>query len=272
MQSLRILASGYFDKTIDVGAQVSGIVGSMYETRQTNEEEKPIEQAKVAYLDVKTNTIKAITTTYGDNSTVDMLAGLNEAANAGGLPMMLVHEHPRDSMFSPDDYFPLIFGDKQTNTRVVNGIMVMTPGMQVMALATNETPLFSTMNDADNLIESHNQERIAAKTQLEDKGQAEIDRQLGARAAIEQTTKAIEDFAAKTDTSNDPKLQQLIANMVESKNKAVAETEQNILSADQEVKNGVPRLVNASLISLAREMHVKLYISTDKRNFKEFSA
>jgi len=164
-------------------------------------EKANVENSSVIYYDPKEKAIDASPVNFGEIEKVEI--STLDVLREGNRPMIEIHTHPNDSLFSIEDYSRMLV-DFHNGMRLVKSIMVLCPNIQVLGIATNRTPLL----DVDPTVEL-----------LEDLHRG-LDQQL--------------------KTIRDPEL--------------------------------LYALDNAEALGVAKELGVKLYSSTDRRNFKAFSA
>lgn len=68
---------------------------------------------------------------------------LDEFYTEDTFPMMTIHTHPINSLPSLDDYGPLVNKIAEPNIREINSGLIICPNVQVLYLATPETPFLS---------------------------------------------------------------------------------------------------------------------------------
>jgi len=142
-----------FVSEIDLGEKITGIIDRMAETQKVNS----VEQGKVVYVTIKTGEIGETNTVTGSELGVDLKPALMEAINNGGIPIMVVHSHPNKYMFTPKDYLTLVSGNK--SIRITRAEVVLLPDdSQVMAVATSETPIFSSPEEAEKYLANRDAE------------------------------------------------------------------------------------------------------------------
>jgi len=146
---------GDFAREIDLGEKMTGIIDRMVETPK----EQSGEQGKVIYSIIKTGEIGETNMVTGSELEVDLKPALMEAINNGGLPLIVTHDHPNGYMFTPKDYLPLVSGDKSKSIRMTRAAVVLLPDKsQVMAVATNETPIYSSPEEAEKYLAGQDEE------------------------------------------------------------------------------------------------------------------
>lgn len=96
-----------------------------------------VESSSVIYFDTNEKVITVSPINFGEFERVEV--STLDILKKGNLPMIEIHTHPSDNLFSPIDYLRMLV-DLDCGTPVVKSIMVLCPNMQVLALATRETP------------------------------------------------------------------------------------------------------------------------------------
>lgn len=246
-----------FARSIDVGTFISHTISEMYAAPRFNEAgNEQLEQGKIVYAEINTNQIKATSSAYGTANEINFLPLKQEVATNRGVGVLEIHDHPGyGGLFTPPDYISMIFGNTRKKLRAINGIMILCPGMQVMALATDETPIFDYPLKANEfvntrMVDIRGQEEQAIKEDL-----ADLQTEVNNRASIELIGHVLTQ-AGRGD---------IVGQALQVANKRVD-------AAIKESFDKHYRVDNTLLVSLANELRVKLYFSTDMRNFKEFSA
>lgn len=105
-----------------------------------------VENSSVIYYDPKEKAIAASPVNFGEVEEVEL--STLEVLIDGNRPMIEIHTHPDDSLFSVQDYSRMLV-DFHNGMRLVKAIMVLCPNIQVLAIATNRTPLL----DVDETVE-----------------------------------------------------------------------------------------------------------------------
>jgi hypothetical protein len=150
-----------FGKEIDLGERITKIIDDMSDAQDTikNPGIESSEHGKVMFVRIKTGEIEGTSMVTGTGLEVNLKPAFEEALGEGGLPIIAVHDHPNEYMFTPKDYLPLIAGDRKSSTRMTRAIIVLLPnGTQLMAVATNETPIFSSSEKAERFLEVRDEE------------------------------------------------------------------------------------------------------------------
>lgn len=125
-----------------------------------NMEAKPgyVEQARVVFSNMGTDKLGVTSSTHGYRHEVDPLPAIEEATKQNGLPLMFIHTHPEDVLFSPEDYALMMIKVNAENlsARLMSAAIVLTPEMQLMAIATTDTPMVNGEDVKKMLNKWHN--------------------------------------------------------------------------------------------------------------------
>ncbi len=177
-----------FAKVIDLGPVVSDSIKYMYDNPKYMFNQQglsvPVEQLRVIYFvygHLGSSEIRSTDISYGTEDSVVMKPSLDQAIQNNGIPIIQIHTHPNDFMFTPDDYLFLIWGTSETSFRMLQSVIVACPGLQVMALATNETPIYESVKDASNYLDKI---KIAFNDNLREEVSNSISRGIGNSEAL----------------------------------------------------------------------------------------
>lgn len=227
-----------------------------------------VEQARVVFSDLDSGKLGVTSSTHGYGYEADPSPAIEEATKQNGLPLMFIHTHPEDVLFSPEDYALMMIkvGTENLSARLMNAGIVLLPEMQLMAVATTDTPMVS--GEEVNKLLSERHDRIES-------GQSDVlKRSLDMLGKIYERRKVVEGVAAIKKAVGE-KYASLIDEQAKQFNIQEGEAEQlERMSGDTErkSKNEGAQFINSELVSFAKEIGVKLYFSQDMRTFKEFSA
>lgn len=288
-----------FEKVIDVPEEITHTIGEMYEQRMRAEtgvgevagayrasyvtqidamlpgikddlsdesvKEVEIEQARLMYMDTQSK-LRATSPLYGFGQEVDIGKTFKEALDNNGLPILPIHTHPKDANFSIQDYKQILIGNPQKEVRYFNSMMILCPDIQVLAVATKDTPIMEP-DKADELIGTRmgelNQKDVNLMGGLIDNLQKMAERKRVVDTLGALKAKVGDQFP---DIINDAYQQH---NVQEGESDQIAEAMEQ---TSKQVANERSRGTNAELFAFSKEMNVKLYFSTDMKTFKEFSA
>jgi hypothetical protein len=189
----------------------------------------------------------------------------SEAISKGN-PIMTIHTHGTEANFSFLDYAPLIWGDPHLDIRMSKSMMVLCPGMQLLAISTKDTPMLP-VEDAYKLMGKRDsetniktvsvlQEFAVVLSRISDRKQL-IDTLFSMKDLLEQKQKGAFEGIIKE------------INVQENES---AKLDEKMKDETKNANDEASRIINTDLMSFSREMNVKLYFSQDMRTFKEFSA
>lgn len=99
------------------------------------------EVAKAVFFDVKTGLVGATDTVHGDFTSVR--SAFVDAYGNDRLPLLEMHTHPTESFPSVIDYQFMLLGNPEAKVRAIRAIAVLCPQTQILALATDQTPMLS---------------------------------------------------------------------------------------------------------------------------------
>jgi hypothetical protein len=191
-----------------------------------------------------------------------------ELISEGKVPMLEIHTHPSDQMFSPHDLIRMLSNVFVSGRSAVRGALVINPNLQILALPSAQTPSLLP-EDANKLVEDISNEVDDKSTHLAKKG-ARYEDMLEAVANnmfIESFKSAADELNAKTASVQD--VEQSLFLKMESlerkRDQAIAGVQNKFVSPAMNTGNQI-------LIEMARSLQLKLYSSSDMRHFKEFTA
>lgn len=146
-----------FERQIEIPEEIHQAIKMMYEdiNSRTDINVALVEQARVVYLNSQTHKIETTEDTYGDKSEVNTL-GLALNAVDKGLVVGGIHNHPKSSLFSVEDYAPVLLGNPDENVRVMRMQIVLCEGLQIMAISTKDTPILSNFEDLLKYVQEKN--------------------------------------------------------------------------------------------------------------------
>ncbi len=248
--------------TSQIDALLPGVQDKMLE--QTD---KPVtvEQTRVVFIDMKGN-LGSTSSEYGYGEEVDMGVPFREAREKTALPVVAIHTHPKDANFLFPDYKPLVLGDSHEDFRLVKSMVVLCPDMQIMAVATKDTPIFSN-EKADELI-------MGKMDENQRKDVAIMAKMIATMQSLSDRKQVVDTLDMLKKTAGE-KFPEIVENARKEHNVQEGESEKiksEMEAVTRSTANELPQSLNADLVAFAREMNVKLYFSQDMRTFKEFSA
>ncbi len=235
----------------------------------------PGERGNVIYLDNNDDQIKTTGISFGEFTSVTFdFKPILDILNNGHSILNEVHTHPTSLLFSPIDYLPLVWDIYEKHGRVTNAVTVLCPDLQIMAVATPFTPLF-TYDEALTFLDTYTKKirNLQEATKLKIKKVMDI-----ISRHFEQSSHLFIDYVNKV---NQEKSQgSLSEDETDSLKKARMD---NLLSASQSfasnaqktaklVKDYGQKRENALHMRLPRDLGVQLYFSNDFENFFAFYA
>lgn len=202
---------------------------------------------------------------HGDYASVSMQS---EFVDDNTTLLMEFHTHPRQSLFSPQDYASLVLKIGDLTERALSASVLVCPGCQILALASPETPRMSEEEfnafvedlnnspDSDPHLQELQQKVFALNDNLKD-------------TLVDATRKVNEDFDEK-ELSEEELTQELFQEMRDQFEELTAEAKELSLSASREFSDYAELLTNSVTLQAARDLNIVLYISADKCHFKRF--
>lgn len=235
-----------------------------------------VESGRTLYLDMDTDKIDA--TGIDSGKVTEVALPFLELWQQRKVPGLLIHTHPASQMPSAIDYDTLLKDYLENGTRLLRGIMVLCPEVQILALATNKTPLLPTAK-VDEMIIANNKlttdffEKVTKiLTKAMEKG---IKRPLDLFTQyMQKTISLLQELSDGRITKDEFDMRSSALEIEHDKSLQILRDEGNpvIGKTAERVKHALNRFGNAALVSFARDANLKLYSSTDMVNFREFSA
>lgn len=195
----------------------------------------------------------------------------------GRLPLLRMHTHPYNALFSPQDYIALI-----TDMRARSGLrkrlfyaeMVICPNMQALALASSATPLFPD-EEAEKYVHGAEQnfnERFKAQWQLYgisigDSEEAFLTMLKSNRGEFLVFVRSLRTKITKDEISTKERRR-----LIEEFFLSHGEAGQRIIESERRIREIRNRIYNAELVEVARSLNIKLYTSTNMKDFYAASA
>lgn len=239
----------------------------------------PGERSSVIHYDPEERMIKYSDLTFGDFTSTKL--STVELIRNGKRPMMEVHTHPEDKLFSSADYFRLLLKFYENGDGLVKGIVVLCPNFQFLALATAQTPrldLESVIASITNWGEDFNLQQDNKKY-LQNRTKSLIDRlsiyhlthfKSFLETASELGRKESAGELAKEEVTE--QMQKLLRRAEESQNRYSLKFDRVFKKAVNAYVGYIKHLENEMIIGYNRWARVKLYWATDMIHFQEFSA
>lgn len=232
------------------------------------------ERGITVFMDPLTQAIGTTEVILGDYVSVPGgFHSIDETIFSEKLPLIHLHTHPDNVLFSPNDYYPLITRAALYGYgRRLKAVMVLCPSLQVLALATARTMLLSS-DEASRLIGDWS---LTVEGDAEGKAVASAMEQL----MIEHIRRTQEDVGrtamlTQTITRGTPlsrKERRGLRRKTEKGYTAFQGRERRFEQTLAELENRAAALNNAELLEFARMINVALYMSTNTVDFYKFSA
>lgn len=240
----------------------------------------PVERGSVIYFDRQDKLIKYSPPQHGEvfETTSDVYSLINE----GMIPMIEVHTHPTDHLFSPIDFERVLTTYPGSKRRIVNGSIVLCPDWQILAIPTFRTPYLSgdELGDRINNVEkqyalsdTRDEQLIHRKQKIDSLGEKGI-------YTIYQkwSNQILVDL--EVQIMNGEITREQFFEIWESKYKPMCDKEiedfqkrilRIINKFGEQYFTSLHRAGNNVNISFIRDINVKLYVSGNMKDFREFT-
>ena len=198
------------------------------------------------------------------------------------IPMIEIHTHDTDCLLTPQDYSRLLLGVFNDGSRLVSSLIVLCPSMQVLALPTPATPSLNFeetvefVKGCDQRIKHFDKRKAIA---IVDRIQGYIDQlsktEYEDYLALIYETSCIEVKGREGEVSDEQFMTYSKGEEAKFERKLQAEYVKSKRAIGRMLKRfwGKENMtLNTDLLMLSRALGVKLYFSTDMKNFKEFTA
>ncbi len=233
------------------------------------------ERALPIYYDLDTHKIRTFAISYGDYASVNVGTISNRSDTI--MPILETHTHPYDSLFSPMDYARLLQEDPWVKSRrIVQGIVVLNPQIQVLALPTSRTPFYKSSSKVHSYIKNWQTKFVEDVAPYEYKGWHRVQNLMtAARNRIISMGKELDTYLAKSKSAGTLRAgeeEQLSTTMdmyITTLHEQINYLRVKTLGKYMEKKNNAE---NVLLTNLAQDLHVQLYTSTDMQHFLKASA
>lgn len=204
-----------------------------------------------------------------------------ELASKGKNPLFAIHTHPYNTLFSPQDYFPMIY-DAKDGEGMLKGQLVLCPDNQILALATDQTPHLK-MEEAERLINEWSSKLSPPFSGRLGNLYSRLEqiKHMDKTWQINNFKETMDEMVSIDNEWKSGKISEEDAmEIFEIKKEGrILEREEATLRLKMARERITSRLqplaskfTNEVLIEFARLINVKLYISTNRSDFKEFSA
>lgn len=228
---------------------------SLYELDSAKTTFKEQEKARSLYFSLDKNNTDSTEIIFGtEKYRVPATEQLLDLFFQGNIPMIGVHTHPNVGMLSPEDYTPLLLD--RGGAPLCRAVMVIDPSIQVLAIATKDTPRFSNIDSLHQYIKSflkdyHSLEMLVSKAQT---------------GLIEQQLKEIKERRIVQ------RLQERITQIRTGIHPSLDRFNRLVSSTEKTSAEIVEPMRNQELISTAKNMNVVLYSSFNYGAFFKWSA
>ena len=242
-------------------------------------QQAPGERHVTVYQDEEDDIIKISPITFGKYTNVE--TDIIDIARQGNNPLFGIHTHPANIMFSPQDYLLRLF-DSGSGEGLIKGQVILCPDIQILAISTEKTPHME-YDDAEELVKRWSDEFKKAPS-----GRAETlyDRQrkiqqLGEQVFLQNFRDSMSSIGDIEKRMNEGEFTEEVAlEMAHNERKKHLDRLNEYLKKYRRVHSKTirnlydltNRVSNEILIDFARLINVKLYVSTDRKNFRAFSA
>lgn len=247
--------------------------------RQLGQRKAIAERARVIYTTPWRGEVKATKIRSGEHTQVKTGSIYFILSLLGRIPLLDVHTHPGDSLFSPTDYFLLLTGPRRYP--LVRAAVVLCPTVQILALATGTTPYLQP-DKALRFINTYEEDIYGP-----DRKRIETLRARVKRVRKHRRNKILGDFTqslVQPEQAEKDKQETRISNeeyesKFEETKKALKPDEiyerrynRVLKKAEDKFLQEASVALNRRLILFPRLLNIKLYYSIDMQNFFSFSA
>jgi hypothetical protein len=249
------------------------------------EEKGKGERSKVIYYDFERRIIWNTETTHGEYATTtvptyDLFSTLIPGNGEGRkLPLLEVHTHPENGLFSPKDLLRMVHGSGQV--RGIRGSVVLCPDIQLLALATAQTPVYPQSHISQFLEEweskiaeqdEHEGTKVFEQRRITREHYDEYMNEIFKE--IEGTCWAYKELLDKGEITVDQYARFFKREFHKSKNyRERHERVERMEAASKRKRDAfVNRMHDSAHIKMLRELNIKLYSAHDLAYFTEFSA
>ncbi len=221
--------------------------------------EDEVEVSKTIYYDGEMNSVRVTDPVQGDHGSVR--SSITKAYDAYKRPLIEMHTHSEESLPSVEDYQFILMGNPEAKSRAIRAIAVLCPKIQILALATDQTPIL-TPDQLRQLFaewdEPNGKDEKYLKT-LKNRWERVLDIVVEAHKVYQEkiseksnkdTERTTQDVEAEDDFSR------VLAKATRIGPKASAKYGTHVRKAFTRLQ-----------LQFAKEMGIKLYISTDFKNF-----
>lgn len=210
-----------------------------------------------SYYDPKTQTIKFTPIIHGKEGSVTREAF--DLIRQQKLPILEIHTHPEDQLFSPRDYVTLLL-KVGVGTRFMKAALLPCPSNQILALASSETAKY----DQDELEKLLNEWDKQHNVELDQITQSSMDRERINSERFERAVERLKRLAASGKFTQ--------SQVLKKGDDLLKQSQSSTFRNDAIDMGKIAQKQNQGLLGFALSNGIKLYFSTDRSIFKEFSA
>jgi hypothetical protein len=221
-----------------------------------------------------------------DNTIDGMHSDVGVLIDSGMIPLVMIHTHWKPSLFSPRDYATAFLQKRYVdNSRPVRGTMLLLPKMQIFAIATAQTPPVRNEDEVERFVHDWNvridQQDCKKINELEEAIKAEAYRKSERwKTTMQEGIKALETLilqksaAPQTVAEEMQRVIDVEFNRLKQQNEAVycPDEDEELQMKRLQLDSLRQRANFAAHTELACDMRVKLYFSTNKKDFKAWTA
>lgn len=244
-------------------------------TNRTNTQ-KEVERIKSIYYDQIDNSIGSTETEYG--GLADVASSEEHLQGSGKVVIMTAHTHPLDRMFSRVDFKPIIT-PKEDESRDLNGILVLCPNIQILALASPQTPLLKR-EESNRIIEEWEEKIEDDKLILLRKQVSKIALKkdlflMKVDTEVAKTGESIQkkyDHGDITGDEGDRLAMEKQQELMRDYTTFIETWQPEVNAALNEMYDHYLHNLNNMLVEFSRFFNIKLFTSTNRKDFHIFSA
>lgn len=214
------------------------------------------ERGCTSYVDPQTMSIQLTPIMHGTEQSVTRESFY--LVNQNKLPLVEIHTHPQETLFSAQDYATLLI--RSGDHHFMKAAILLCPGSQILALASSETAKFDSeelvqmLYDWDEKNKREGSQFITNAKSEESLNSARLHRAVSRLDKLLHTGKYSPDRILKKADDLGNKANDFTFRQSEASSKKLA------------------IWGNQTLLGFAHTNSIKLYSSTDRRFFREFSA
>lgn len=244
--------------------------------------QESVERSQVIYYDADNDLFKISPINHGEHRKVSVATFDYFEPQQGHIPLVEIHTHPHNSLFSPQDYARMILSSSvNVNYRMIKACLVLCSNVQILVLVRPET-VFYTSEQFDEFMRRYDLDQSESGKRIN-----EINKRLqrifdgyfiekikGYRRGKREFEEDLACYAAGLYSEDEFKFIQQRYRMIQIKGfeEFPKIYEARVSEEVDELRSEKEKLYVYYGIEVAREVNPKLYISRDFRHFQEFSA